>query len=599
MALSRDADRMFSALGAGKLDEDINQLIQAPEEEEEFDILNDETFGDLGDADYDWEDEHKRLAKELEGSSFFDSPREENHTRDSGFVTMDRGLSTTTSTIQEDELERSIRRLVVEDHDSKAFTAFGQPIPGAQRQSHLDELFGPNSPPGYMELEGLASSAGKNIWGSPSADNPFQKPVNNTLQALFASAKQAALRDFPGVFQDARSTPIPAPSMPLPPEVPTLAEIEHSMLAREHQKPQVLTAAELERQLRGEAPLPAEPKPAPFPPMPTAQIPPVGAAVAFRKQPAQGPMGMNPMGPQVPNGESSPINIVRPPGQGFPVYHGGQESPATIGSSPSPSPSQLPPGVPPPHPPQFVMAQSPRLMSPYNPAAVIMANRIFGNAMVRPQAPPTHVPPPGVSSPFGSPYGSPSAAVMASRVSQGGPNMFDQQQSPPGRPGTVYPSGRPYGAHQMQHQPLQYRRGSHSGDRGGHMDPRGNSMSHGHQHFNDRRDYSFNQRGPSQHGYFQRHHHEPGPMEPSDRDSEDAYSGLMTKKEKDWIIKIQLIQLQTDNPYLDDYYYTYYTMRKKAADRDRQQLDNPADRKGNEPELIIPNMIKIEPRTYT
>jgi DNA topoisomerase 2-associated protein PAT1 len=37
---------------------------------------------------------------------------------------------------------------------------------------------------------------------------------------------------------------------------------------------------------------------------------------------------------------------------------------------------------------------------------------------------------------------------------------------------------------------------------------------------------------------------------------EDEYAGLMTKKEKDWIIKIQLMQLNTDNPYLDDYYYT-------------------------------------------
>lgn len=36
----------------------------------------------------------------------------------------------------------------------------------------------------------------------------------------------------------------------------------------------------------------------------------------------------------------------------------------------------------------------------------------------------------------------------------------------------------------------------------------------------------------------------------------DDYAGLMTQKEKDWIIKIQLLQLQTDNPYIDDYYYT-------------------------------------------
>lgn len=42
----------FQALGAGKLDDDENQLIQAPEGEEDFDILNDETFGDVGDGDY-------------------------------------------------------------------------------------------------------------------------------------------------------------------------------------------------------------------------------------------------------------------------------------------------------------------------------------------------------------------------------------------------------------------------------------------------------------------------------------------------------------------------------------------------------------------
>lgn len=74
----------------------------------------------------------------------------------------------------------------------------------------------------------------------------------------------------------------------------------------------------------------------------------------------------------------------------------------------------------------------------------------------------------------------------------------------------------------------------------------------------------------------------------------------MTRKEKDWIIKIQLIQLQTDNPYLDDYYYTYHTMRKKMAERDKAVRDSQGERGGSgEPELIIPNMMKIEPRTYT
>lgn len=35
----------------------------------------------------------------------------------------------------------------------------------------------------------------------------------------------------------------------------------------------------------------------------------------------------------------------------------------------------------------------------------------------------------------------------------------------------------------------------------------------------------------------------------------DEYAGIMTQKEKDWVIKIQLLQLHTDNPYVDDYYY--------------------------------------------
>lgn len=36
----------------------------------------------------------------------------------------------------------------------------------------------------------------------------------------------------------------------------------------------------------------------------------------------------------------------------------------------------------------------------------------------------------------------------------------------------------------------------------------------------------------------------------------DEYAGLMTQREKDWIVKLQLMQLTSDNPYIDDFYYT-------------------------------------------
>lgn len=35
----------------------------------------------------------------------------------------------------------------------------------------------------------------------------------------------------------------------------------------------------------------------------------------------------------------------------------------------------------------------------------------------------------------------------------------------------------------------------------------------------------------------------------------DPCADLMTRKEKDWVIKVQMVQLQSENPHLDDYYY--------------------------------------------
>ena len=35
----------------------------------------------------------------------------------------------------------------------------------------------------------------------------------------------------------------------------------------------------------------------------------------------------------------------------------------------------------------------------------------------------------------------------------------------------------------------------------------------------------------------------------------DPYAALMTSVEKDWVIKLQMLQLQSENPHQDDYYY--------------------------------------------
>ncbi|XP_029384028.1 protein PAT1 homolog 2 [Echeneis naucrates] len=44
----------------------------------------------------------------------------------------------------------------------------------------------------------------------------------------------------------------------------------------------------------------------------------------------------------------------------------------------------------------------------------------------------------------------------------------------------------------------------------------------------------------------------------------DPYCNLMTAKEKEWITRLQMIQLQSENPYLEDYYYQEYYRRIEA-----------------------------------
>ncbi|XP_016429942.1 protein PAT1 homolog 1 isoform X1 [Sinocyclocheilus rhinocerous] len=77
-----------------------------------------------------------------------------------------------------------------------------------------------------------------------------------------------------------------------------------------------------------------------------------------------------------------------------------------------------------------------------------------------------------------------------------------------------------------------------------------------------------------------------------DRRNRDPYSNLMTQREKEWVARIQMMQLQSTDPYLDDYYYqNYYEKMEKRQERDR---DN---RKEHTTKLITPQVAKLE-HTY-
>lgn len=76
-------------------------------------------------------------------------------------------------------------------------------------------------------------------------------------------------------------------------------------------------------------------------------------------------------------------------------------------------------------------------------------------------------------------------------------------------------------------------------------------------------------------------------------DLDQEYCGLMSQKEKDWLIKIQMILLQVDDPYNQDYYYSTYTANKYAKMSKKSSGND-----GEEPTLILPERTKPEVKAY-
>ncbi|XP_043959204.1 protein PAT1 homolog 2 isoform X4 [Gambusia affinis] len=74
----------------------------------------------------------------------------------------------------------------------------------------------------------------------------------------------------------------------------------------------------------------------------------------------------------------------------------------------------------------------------------------------------------------------------------------------------------------------------------------------------------------------------------------DPYSNLMTDKEKEWIIRLQMIQLQSENPYLEDYYYQEY-YRRLEAKMAEEELGIRS--KKEPPKLTTPYITKMEAYT--
>ncbi|XP_075698001.1 protein PAT1 homolog 1 [Rhinoderma darwinii] len=75
----------------------------------------------------------------------------------------------------------------------------------------------------------------------------------------------------------------------------------------------------------------------------------------------------------------------------------------------------------------------------------------------------------------------------------------------------------------------------------------------------------------------------------------DPYAGLMLQREKEWVCRIQLLQLQSTDPYHDDFYYQNYfeKLEKLSSSQDRPSEGPKKERT----KLITPQVAKLE-HTY-
>ncbi|XP_040458191.1 protein PAT1 homolog 2 isoform X2 [Falco naumanni] len=71
----------------------------------------------------------------------------------------------------------------------------------------------------------------------------------------------------------------------------------------------------------------------------------------------------------------------------------------------------------------------------------------------------------------------------------------------------------------------------------------------------------------------------------------DPYAGLMTSKEKDWVVKVEMIQLQSENMDDDYYYQTYY---HRLEHRQAEEELFGGRNKQEPPKLVTPFIQKVE-----
>lgn len=148
--------------------------------------------------------------------------------------------------------------------------------------------------------------------------------------------------------------------------------------------------------------------------------------------------------------------------------------------------------------------------------------------------------------------------------------------------------------------PRDYRRddGRYSEQRG---DSRYNNM-HSPNEFHDRSGSRYNKRDVETFGFDAVHEHRQEQEVKAGPRSDDPFAGLMSDKEKDFVIRVQMLSLNMNSPHEQDYYYLEFMKRKsqgKAVCRNKlltQRIQRTVDRP-HEPQQFENSLGKLHAST--
>ncbi|KAJ8032514.1 Protein PAT1-like 1 [Holothuria leucospilota] len=507
----------------------MEPLDEGPEEDDDifkeknYNELNDETFGldeDLGGEGEDWEMTHEKLAFD------FDQQRGRPE-EDQGVPAKMLGagnLDDIDKVPLEEDLEKSITQLVLDDEDEDEGMELhsqqkhsSRPINIQSSDSNLKHLFGPGSPPSLFDPNLMSPTSKENIWGAAHAEKAKTKSAEDSLKAILNIGGKTIGGGGGGDMAWTDPSILHAVPSPRPPKVMTLEEIE--------------------RRMSGESGsgTPQNTKPLPVGTPPRSQAMPIGTP----------PRSTGQVSPQLSQA----------------VHYWTQKLHQAVGGRVSPSEiSNL----------IVRMHQTSGRISPDYLHQVLIKRASIGAMVNSPNFPqgsrPTIMQRPPHSPFMPMPY--PNHGRMPLRPHQGSPmgrghflGMSPVGSPPVGRgypgtphPGTPHPSSV-YGLTPMHPRIPPLRPASDPGPmrRQWNRTPQGRGRPDGRYQHQGRDLY---------------------------RPTGDEYANLMTQREKDWVIRIQMLQLHTENPMVSDYYYQVMMQRRQSKHKEKEGDKGPEEKSG-------------------